>query len=813
MRRGHQPRRESRQRTVAVSERRPRTKRLLYIYVALAVVVVSGAVYGGLRLREMRLNRQIDAEELKAAEHAREDTFDGYVKARDGYGRIVKVRPNAATEAALARIQAAIAAEFGEGLQLAERLVNDLGAHDSSDAMVARAFVALARSDAGTAARLAEDVVKRYPNDAYGLYLRGRAALLARDLDSAAESFRAALRISKRPLLYVGLGLAEFAQENYSEALTAFDRATEKVPDHPAAVIHRARTLAQSGKLPTDGAEPEATLEKLIRAGQSLAGEPVRVSPEQVGWAGLALAEVKLGRGDQTGAREAVVNARSARAGSGWAFTRALALLMVRTGDGQGAMVEADRAARRWAEQADTKVVLAEVALAVDDPARALAELDKVGDLSTNPEALAARGRARLANGEVEEAAKDLDDALALRPKFRVASVARADVHLQTGNAKAAAEQLKEFYRKDASLEMAVIYASALRRTHERAEARRILSQYIKHPNAARVYLELARLERDEGNFREARQAYGKAIELSPNTVVARREAAMLALDSGDAQGAREAFAALLEEAPDNGRVLVEAARVYCLTGGIAEVGELLDRAEKTTSAPRWKIARERARANLRTQAARAGVAELERAVSLAPDDGETRLLLIDAHLILEDEESARKVLKAVLKRFPNQPESQLALGRVNLFADRLDEAMTAFMDARKLLNKEHAANRRKADVELWIGRVHYNNAKLKAARNTLTRALKLDPSQSEANYYLGLVHLETKKWKSATAALEKAVASDPTGNPEAWFWLGEAALKARKRTIAKRAYETYLELVKSGDLADEAREYLRDLR
>jgi tetratricopeptide (TPR) repeat protein len=206
-------------------------------------------------------------------------------------------------------------------------------------------------------------------------------------------------------------------------------------------------------------------------------------------------------------------------------------------------------------------------------------------------------------------------------------------------------------------------------------------------------------------------------------------------------------------------------------------------------------------------------VAELERAVSLRPDDGETRLLLIDAHLMLEDEESAGKVLKAVLKRFPNRPEAQLALGRVNLFNDRLDEAMTAFFDARKLLAKEHAANRQKADVERWIGVVYYYNAKLKAARRALGRALKLDPNQSAANYYMGLIHLDARQWKSATAAFEKTVAADPTGLAEAWFYLGEAARESRKRTLAKRAYKTYVKLVKSGDLSDEAREHLRDMR
>jgi len=789
-----------------------RRSKLLYVYGAIAVVVVAGAVYGGLKLRDVRLDRQISAEQAKALKYAKSDTYAGYTKARDAYARIVKVRKKRKHEAALARMQAAIAAEFGEGLTEAERLVNRLGTYESVDAALARAYLALARSDVFVAARLADEVQKRYPKNAFAPYLKGRAALLAERPDAAAEAFQSALMLTHRPLVYVGLGLAEAARKHYPEALAAFVRATDLVPGHPAALIERARVMAASRKLPAGTNDPEAELERLIGASAATGDDVPLVSPEQSAWAALALGEVKLARGDLAAARAAMSRALQMRPVSNWGFTKALVDGLLRVGEVRAAEDEAERAVERWPTYAEARILQAHVLLLRDNPDRALASLEKLGDLSKHPGALTARGRAKLAKGDLEGAAKDLDAALEIDPNLREAKVARADVHLRTGNAKAAAEQLKVIYDQDATPEMGVIYAAALRRTRQRDEARRILEGLLKQPNASRAYLELARLERDEGNVREARQAYGKAIELSPNAVEARREAAQLALDTGDRTGAREAFEQLVKEAPDDGKVLVEAARVYCMTGDCEEAGRLLDKAEKTTSAPRWQIARERGRVLMKQQQTSEAVDELERAVSLNPDDGETMLLLLDAHLVLQNPDDARRVLKAVLKQFPNQPESQLALGRFNLYEERTGEAMTAFVKARKMLEKERAPARFMADVNYWIGRVNYYNDRLTSAAKLFHMATKQDPGHVDAFFFQGLVQLDNSQWKGALESFQRATELDPEGAPDAWYFMGEAAYEARKYATAERAYEKYMKLAPTGAYVPDARNRLREL-
>lgn len=801
-----------RERYATMAFRGGRRSKLLYLYGAIAIVVVAGAVYGGLKLRDVRLDRQIRAEQSKALKYAKSDTFAGYVKARDAYARIVKVRKKRRHEAALARMQAAIAAEFGEGLQEAERLVNRLGTYESVDAALARAYLALARSDVFVASRLAEEVEKRYPTDPFAPYLRGRAALLAEKPDQAADAFRAALRLMQRPLVYVGLGLAEAARKRYPEALAAFERATDLVPGHPAAVIERARVMALSRTLPPGTHDPESELERLIGASTASGDRVPLVSPEQSAWAALALGEVKLARADLPAARAAMARALQMKPLSNWGFTKALVDGLIRVGEMKSAEKEAERAVDRWPTYAEARILQADVLLLRDNPARALASLEKLGDLSNHPGALTARGRAKLAQGDLEGAAKDLDAALEIDPDLRAAKVARADVHLRMGNAKAAAEQLKVIYDQDATPEMGVIYAAALRRTRQRDEARRILEGLLKQPNASRAYLELARLERDEGNVREARQAYGKAIELSPNAIEARREAALLALDTGDRTGAREAFDALLKDAPDDGKVLVEAARVYCMTGDCEEAGRLLDRAEKTTSAPRWQIARERGRSLMRQQQTKDAVAELERAMSLNPDDGETLLLLLDAHLVLQNPDDARRVLKTVLKQFPNEPESQLALGRFNLYEERTGEAMTAFVKARKLLEKQRAPARLIADVNYWIGRVNYYNDRLQSAAKLFHTAIKQDPGHVDAYFFQGLVQLDNSQWRSALESFQKATELDPTGAPDAWYFLGEASYEARKYATAERAYEKYIKLAPTGAYVPDARNRLREL-
>src|SRR5207249_3906484 len=113
------------------------------------------------------------------------------------------------------------------------------------------------------------------------------------------------------PLAYVALGDAEATRGHVDAALAAYDKALALVPAQPAATIARARLTAAGGKLPADLHHPEDDLGALVAAGPASGGD--LVSRSQVGWASLALGEVKLARGDPAGAKLALAAAAESR--------------------------------------------------------------------------------------------------------------------------------------------------------------------------------------------------------------------------------------------------------------------------------------------------------------------------------------------------------------------------------------------------------------------------------------------------------------------------------------------------------------------
>src|SRR5690606_30676968 len=151
-------------------------------------------------------------------------------------------------------------------------------------------------------------------------YLTGRAALLEDRPAEAAEPLRAAAEAAPRPAALIALARAEAALGRAAEARAALARAEELSPRHARAAIWSALLAARGGALP-GAPEPEKTLEAIMADGRLPAAEQARgVAPGEVAWAALALAEVKLARGDRAGAKGALGAAQTAAAPTGGPF-------------------------------------------------------------------------------------------------------------------------------------------------------------------------------------------------------------------------------------------------------------------------------------------------------------------------------------------------------------------------------------------------------------------------------------------------------------------------------------------------------------
>jgi len=804
-------------RTSAVAApRRARDRRgraHLWLYAVVAVVVIAGAVFAGLAVRNARLDRQIKRAMRDADRLAASDTYRGYLRASEAHARIVQARDSATTRAAAARVEAAIAAEFGERIDGAREAVGRLGRSSGEDALVARAYLAIADGDVAAARTAADRLVKAYPKAHVGHYLLGRAALLADNPEAAVTALRASLAIQVSPAAYVGLCVAEATVGRFPEALASCDAALSLSQAHSAAVIERTRVLVWMNQLTAPG-ELEAGLDAVIAdGGRPLSGQRIGVARQQVGWAALARGELALARGDRAAAKKFIELGAQSRPLADGRFSDALCTSYLATGNLEKARAEAEGAVARWPQRAGSQVRVAEIALVAGDPEAGLAAVATLVDIDKHPEALAVRGRARLALHKLDEASNDLDAALAARPQLREAQIARAEVELHRGDARGAVKRLQPIYEASSSPEIGVVYAAALRRSGERERARTVLERALESPRAgAGAHLELARLNRDEGRFKAARQSYARAIEADPAGIDARLEAAQLAHELGDFGGAREALDLLSTDAPAAGRVLLAAARLHIMTGDMAGGAALIDQAAKLATTPTWLVERERGRLALRTRQATLAATHLTAARRQRPDDGEARLLLIDSYLMAEDGKGANDALGDVLKQFAKRPEADLALGRVHLFNDRLGEAMVALKNARRSLSRAKAPPRRIAAAHYWIGRVHYFDGSLRSARKSLRRAVKLDPGNADAYFVLGQVELDANHAKAAAAAWKLAVAVDPRGIPDAWFLLGESHATGGRNDEAREALQRFIELVPTGELTAEAKQLLSTL-
>lgn len=797
----------------SVARPRRRSTLSIVLWSVLGAAVIGGGVYGGYQIRRLKLEGEIEDFRRQARAAVEADTWRGWRRARDLYLGIAEADGSAVNRAALARARAVLAAEFGDDVEAARADVAALGDSALLDAVIARAHLAMLDGDAARLDAEARAAAALAAGSGDAEYLAGRAALLGERWDDAIAAFDRARATGGRPAYLLGLAAAHLGKRDWASARAALGLVLERAPGLPAAVIADARIAAARG---APGAEAAAAAldQVLAESERPVDDQALGVSPTQAAWAALVLAELSVARGDLPAARRALERARTATVADR-AFTVAAVRVLLALGEVAAARTEVDEAVRTWPAAAAVHIAAAEVALAEGDAARALTALEPAGELGGRPEALALRGRASLARGAIDPAIADLDRALALVPDLELALVARAEIDLQAGNPRAAVGLLEKHYGERASLPLAITYAAALRGVGERDRARTVLAELTRDgvpaPAAGRAWLETARLERDQGDARAARAAYARAIELLPRGTEARLEAALLAIDGGDARGARESLDRLVTDAPDDGHVRVEAARAHVLTGDLDGAKALLEQAEASTGAPRWLVQRERGRLALRQRVLPVAIEALERAASLEPADGETRLLLIDAHLGADDGAAARRVLEDVMKRFAGRAEAQLAVGRVRLYFDVLAEAREAFVKAKDQLEREKAAPRWIAEAAYWLGRTTYYEGDPERARALVEQAVQLDPGLVDAHALLGMIDVERGSLKAAIKSWEKVTVLDPA-NTEAWFELGMAAAGARQKKTAKKALETFLQKAPTSELAAEARAALKKL-
>ncbi len=784
------------------------------VWGVLLVGAVGGGFVGGLEIRKQRLAGQVMQAQADAKSYAAGDSYLGYKQARDLYGRVDKLEHNDASKSALARAEAALAAEFGHSPEQGAKLLAQVGNKSELDALIAAGYLAIAKGDHVDAMEKAALITGLSADEAVGHYLMGRAKILSERPKEALLSIDKALKLDPGPLAYVAQARAEAQQGHYAAALEAVARANEGDAENAAALIWQARILLRAGELPRNPSDPDDKLRELIELSRSRTLNSNSLSPAQGAWAGLVLADIKLHRGDSAQADVALAEAKVNRP-TDWLFAETLADILVRLGKYKEAKEEATRASQLWPNRAKPRIVLALVALLDGNPDSAIDILDEVDGVDSLVDALVVRGRANLKLGLLDKAVADLDKALAERSRNTDAIIARAKVDILRGDAKSAISRLEPMYDRTASPDLAIAYATALRVRGKSAQARSVLEPQAGEDGTTAALIELAALERSEGHYKEARAAFQRAISLDAKSQEARLGAALLDIEDGRIDEGRRGLDALVSEGTENGQILVEAARAQTWTGGAESSAILLERAAKSSSWLNWKVARETGRIHLRKQDVNNALVDLLRAQSLRPSDPDTRLLIMETHLVARNKKGSSSTLEEITKSFRSSPIRPLAAGMHALLLDKAPEAQAAFTQARSVLVDAKASRLELARVEFWLGRSYELAGNLKESENWLKHAIELNGSHAAAYFWLGQVQVREGKVKQMAANYQKAMAIDPTYNAMAWYFLGSYYAENGNKELAAKSLESFLEFYHedSGDLVIEAKALLEQVR
>jgi tetratricopeptide (TPR) repeat protein len=759
--------------------------RLIVLWFVIGATVISAGVFGGLKIREVRLHRQITAARDRAAELARADTWQGWIAARDGFYGIVAASPTADNKAAVAHARGVLAFEFGDGLADARAAVDRLagdGAGAGGELDLAAAYVALAQRDPRAAHDAAERAVQGAAGDAAALYVSGQAALLAGDVKAAIDALRRAVDRDPRPHYLVGLARALGESAAWDEAIAALDRAR----DNPGAVIARGVLLARAGRVTgAPGAEIRVQLARLIGDGSKPSDQ---VSPLQIALAGLALARVDHARGEPGAAHADYLASLNQKLGD-LQFAEELGDTVLAIGELAAAQTVATRTLKDWPASRRARIALVQIAIAQGRPAAAVELFTGAPELAAGPVGQTVRGQARLAAGDVDGARADFDAAIKKLPGYEPAVIARTWLDLAAGDVEAARRRVEpRFNPKTTTAGMAAVYAAVLRATGQpeaRDKARALLERVVTGaagPDAARAQLELARIDRDLGDLAAARAAYSEAARAG--NLEARLESGTLLIDNRDPRGGHETLEELLKASGDQApaALLLEAARARTLVGDHKGAFELLVRADKVPGVVRWQLERERGRIAVRKGDVAGAAQALSRALDDCGGDLDSFLLAADA-LSLDDRraelagkraELAGK-LKALLPvRLQGKPEIDVIRGKLEIAADRFDEAEQHYNAAHDALVRAKASPRRLAQCDFGLGATAYFKHEDALAASRLKLVLFEDPSIDAA--YLFAADLDrARDPDKALDTARQAVAYNPD-SVEGWRMVGTIA-------------------------------------
>ena len=341
--------------------------------------------------------------------------------------------------------------------------------------------------------------------------------------------------------------------------------------------------------------------------------------------------------------------------------------------------------------------------------------------------------------------------------------------HLRGGQVESAFDELESIAASDAGTTADLALISAHLRRQEFDKALKAVDGLEKKqadkPLAANLRGRILLAKKDVAG---ARKSFERALEIDPMFFPAVASLASLDLADKKPQDAKKRFEAVLAKDPKNPQALLALAELAARTG-----------------APKDEVAK-----------------LIGNAVAANPTEAAPRLLLINFHLRNKDVKLAMSAAQDATAAMPDNPELLDALGRTQLAAGDINQALASYNKLAALQPLSPLPHMRLADA-------HLANKNKEAAAASLRKALELKPDLRQAQRGSILLDVDSKNIESALATarnIQKQSPKEATG----YVLEGDIHTSQKNWDGAATAYRNGLQQVSSPELAVKLHSVLR---
>jgi tetratricopeptide (TPR) repeat protein len=445
--------------------------------------------------------------------------------------------------------------------------------------------------------------------------------------------------------------------------------------------------------------------------------------------------------------------------------------------------------------QADADYRAGVAALSRNDLKTARLEFEQVVRLAPDIEqGHSALGAVLVRSGETGAAIHELEKALAIRADDASAEQNLAVAFEESGQPERA---LPWFARLETTAraenhplqaDLLAAYARALAATRQPAPARARMKEALEEaPQNAELWDELGTLEAQQQDWRNAEQAFSRAVQLNTGLAMAHLHLGMT-LQAEQEPGALEEVHRASVLAPRNPVITLELAQLFIARGddreaipllrrtlelnagsatasyqlGLAlqrtgQVSEAIPLLEKAAAAERTNadVLTNLGMALCQAQRAKDAVPVLQKAVSLSPRNAVAHENLAAAYIQLSQFDDAVAQLREALRLTPEAAQLHYNLGLALKMKDDAADAIPEFEAAEK-------QDPSVAEAPYALGLLYLQAGRYADAESELKTSLRLQPQNGDGWATLGSVENHLDKLSEAATALQEAIRQRP---------------------------------------------------